>query len=211
MEPWGVPMHDVDYVKPWLKCNIARKQMIESGKVTDSSRSNKPTDFLNNEIIRIFKKILPVKDGYTFKTEKQIPCSRGGTFKVDVLVYKNNNLHAAVLLKAIQKSYNKNRQNYANTIEGEIARIKDLPAHDGVSVITIDWIPTQVPVGKKMEVTRIPDTSKAETRWNKLLNDGSFVSFNKIRFDLAGQNPYNIEGTQKLQEAIEKLKRKNNE
>ena len=87
-------MHDVDYVKPWLKCNLARKRMIESGKVTDSSRSNKPTDFLNNEIIRIFKNTLPEQEGYTFKTEKKIPCSRGGTFKVDVLVYKNNNLHA---------------------------------------------------------------------------------------------------------------------
>jgi hypothetical protein len=78
--------------------------------------------------------------------------------------------------------------------------------HEGVSVITIDWVPKTVPNGQKMEVTKIPDTSRAEKRWNSYLEDGSFVSFCKIRFDLSGQMAYNIEGTEKLREAIERLK-----
>ena len=202
-------MNKSEYVKPWLKCNELRRQINESGK--DGSRSKKPTDLLNNEVIKIFKSVLSPADGWRFDTEKRVPCSRGGTFTVDVLAFKDDDFKAVILLKSIEKNYNKNRQNYANTVEGEVGRIKDLPIHDGVSVITIDWVPKTVPAGKKIEVTKIPDTSKAEKRWNKFLCDGSFVSFNKIIFDLAGQKPYNIEGTQKLLKAINKLKRISNE
>ena len=197
-------MNDLEYVKPWLECDSMRRLLTESGQ--DGSRSSKTTDVLNDEVIRIFENILPVKDGWKFKTEKRIRCSRGDTFTVDGLAYKNGEFKAAILLKAIQKSYNKNRHNYANTLAGEVERIKDLPAHDGVSVITIDWIPRTVPMGEKMEVTKIPDTSRAEERWNTFLDDGSFVSFNKIRFDVDGQTAYNIEGVAKLRETIERLK-----
>ena len=197
-------MNDLEYVKPWLECDSMRRLLTESGQ--DGSRSSKTTDVLNDEVIRIFENILPVKDGWKFKTEKRIRCSRGDTFTVDGLAYKNGEFKAAILLKAIQKSYNKNRHNYANTLEGEVSRIKDSPAHEGVSVITIDWVPRTVPMGEKMEVTRIPDTSRAEERWNTYLNGGSFVSFNKIRFDLDGQTAYNIEGVEKLRETIERLK-----
>jgi len=197
-------MDDLEYVKPWLECDSMRRLLTESGQ--DGSRSSKTTDVLNNEVIRIFENILPVKDGWKFKTEKRIRCARGDTFTVDVLAYKKGVLKAAILLKAIQKSYNKNRHNYANTLAGEVERIKDLPVHNGVSVITIDWVPRTVPVGEKMEVTKIPDTSRAEERWNRYLDDGSFVSFNKIRFDVHEQTAYNIEGVTKLRETIERLK-----
>lgn len=194
-------MNNPEYVKPWLACNSMRHLLGETG-----SRSSKTTDVLNEEVIQIFKSVLAPEEGWHFKTEKRIPCARGKTFTVDVLAYRDGEFKAAILLKAIQKSYNKNRQNYANTLEGEVGRIKDLPMHEGVSVITIDWVPKTVPNGQKMEVTKIPDTSRAEKRWNSYLEDGSFVSFCKIRFDLSGQMAYNIEGTEKLREAIERLK-----
>jgi len=204
LEPWGVQMNNLDYVRPWLKCNSLRKNLVEQGK--DGSRSSKATDVLNTEVIRIFKNTLPEEDGWSFSTEERIACSRGDTFTVDVLVYKGKTLRAAILLKSIQKSYNKNRHNYANTLEGEVARIKDLPMHSGVSVIAIDWIPREVPVGDKMEKTKIPDTSPAELRWNQFLKDKSFVSFNKISFDVSGDTAINIEGVKKLQNTIERLK-----
>jgi len=197
-------MRNLDYVRPWLECDSLRKNLIEQG--TDGSRSSKATDVLNAQVIRIFKNTLPEDDGWSFAAEKRIPCSRGDTFTVDVLVYKDKTLRAAVLLKAIQKSYNKNRHNYANTLAGEVERIKDLPMHKGVSVITIDWVPREVPVGDKMEQTKIPDTSSAESRWNKFLKDGSFVSFNKIIFDVSGNTAINIQGVEKLQDTIERLK-----
>ena len=202
---------DWQYVQPWLSCSTLRAHLNESG--TDGSRSSKTTDVLNRDTIWLFKKHLPKNDGWSFKTEYRIPCSRGDTFTVDVAIFKNNILKAVVLLKAIEKSYNKNRHNYANTLEGEVGRVKYSPTHTGVSVITVDWIPREVPAGDKFEKTKVPNQDCAEKYWNERLDDSSFVSFNKIRFDA---NPIglshdsrgisNIEGVEKLYNSIVRLR-----
>jgi len=173
------------WIQPWINCNKLRESIDKKGG--DGSRSSKTTDKLNSDVIDLLKIELNPANGWVFKPEHRIPCSRGDLFKVDIAIYKENRLVAVLLLKSIQKSYNKNRHNYANTLSGEVERIKsNIRQNVGTSIITIDWLPHEVPSGEGSEMTNPPDTSSSESMWNEIIpilnKDESFVSFNKIRF-----------------------------
>ena len=153
-----------------------------------------------------------IRDRYT------IPCPRGGTFTVDVAAFYEGALRAIFLLKAVESSFNKNNHNYANTSEGETGRIFDHPGRgDNLALIMIDWVPRHVrapsPRNKKrMEKTRLPNTTPAEKRWNRHLqreHPGAFVAYCKLHFDWDEKTARanNIEGCAKLENALEKISR----
>jgi len=193
---------NMDYIKPFKEARKVELQLNEEGK--SGNRSSQRTDVLNDYTIELIKKHIPENNlnQWRFETEENIDCSRGDTFSIDVLCYHNDQLKCLLLLKAIGSSYNKNRHNYANTVEGECARIFDYEEReDGLSVIFIDWIPNKVPAGTKMETPNIPDLTKSEKRWNSFLADrDSSVSFCKVRFDLGTYK--NISGADKLKESL---------
>jgi len=162
------------------------KQINKTGK--SGNRSSKRTDVLNDE----FAKWLAPKlsDGWTFEPEHKITCSRGQKFSIDLIGYKDGEMKALFLFKAVQSSYNKNRHNYSNTLEGETSRIFDVADREGLDVFFIDWIPNEVPLfnrkGKKIKVERPnpPNLTLAENRWNSSLAiKNCSVSFIKLRFD----------------------------
>lgn len=191
--------------KPYVKAEEFSQQLFREGK--DGSRSSKRTDILNEEAINLIKGMIKTKElhNYEFKTEESIVCSRGDKFKVDVAVFYKGSLRAVLLLKAVVKSYNKNRHNYTNTIEGEMARLFDVPTREGVHAITIDWVPRKVPAGDKFEITKIPNSDNAENRWNRFLQERRCsASFCKVIFDYDIENNIakNIEGEEKLTSSI---------
>lgn len=210
MEPSGVQMLEKGFnnlfTKPYIKAEEVSQQLFREGK--DGSRSSKRTDILNEETINIIKDMIDAKNlhNYEFKTEQSIVCSRGDKFKVDVAVFYKGSLRAVLLLKAVVKSYNKNRHNYTNTIEGEMARLFDVTDRKGVHAITIDWIPREVPAGDKFETTKIPNSINAENRWNMFLKHRQCsASFCKIVFDYDIKNNIakNVNGSEKLTSAIQ--------
>lgn len=132
---------------PWL---VAKKYSMSH---TNGNRSLKRAERLNRAFINnLIHHIFPEDKGYEIKTEHSIACAYGGKFKMDVIVYKGDKIVAMFPLKAIERSYNKNKFNFANTIVGEAYRIW---GHPGISdrektfVAAVDWIPYKVPVGDK--------------------------------------------------------------
>lgn len=160
-------------------------EINESGH--DGVRSSKRTDTLNDCMIEWLKE--NTDDSWDFKSEIAIDCARGEKFKIDVVGYRDNKMRALFLLKAPEKSYNKNRHNYSNTIEGETSRIFDLEDTKDLDAFFLDWIPRELPVYKngkktKMEKTDPAVAPRAEDRWNSGLKEkNSSVSFLKIDFD----------------------------
>ena len=194
-------------VKPYLKARKSSKKILNSGK--KANRSSKRTDVLNKEMKSFLEKnYFKQKDGYTIKCEEAIPCSYGRSFKVDVLVYKDEELFMLFHLKAIESSYNKNRNNYGGIPIGETSRVydhKSVPKN--LHSVWLDWIPNSIPVYNKngdimhWESPNPADLSMAEQRWNKTLEkDNSSVSYIKIRFDYDSKNhtAKNISGFNKL-------------
>jgi len=171
---------------PYVAAQEIAHRLDEQGK--NGSRSSKRTQALNEGIVDLLRAMTTDKPGWEFDTEVNIPCSRGDNFKVDVVAYHKGTLRAVILLKAVVRSYNKNRHNYANTLEGEMARIFDVPGRERLQAITIDWVPNEVPAPTsayplRRETTNIPNTDLAEERWNNALaSRQSGVSFCKLQF-----------------------------
>lgn len=166
----------------------AQKTIAINKSGRDGVRSSKRTDTLNRCMIEWLEE--NTDDSWTFKSEIAIDCSRGDKFKIDVVGYKDDKMRALFLLKAPEKSYNKNRQNYSNTIVGETGRIFCLENRKDLDVFFLDWIPRKVPVYKngeiaKMEETNPPSLHEEEKTWNNdfLKEKNSSVSFLKIDFD----------------------------
>ena len=202
-----------DYVLPYLKARQLNEQLKKSGK--DGARSSKRTDVLND--LTISKVLKPLaKAGWEFKTEQRIICSRGEKFKIDIVGYYNGQAKLYVLLKAVQSSYNKNRHNYANGTIGEPTRIFGKNKLNGVTLISIDWIPYQVPAPtkdnkNKIETTKPPDLSSAEEMCNFSLSryghTDCLVRFVKIRFDYKNGKIDNIckKGIETLNKTLKKV------
>ena len=134
-------------VAPWLAAN----EYSLSHK--NGNRSSKRTDELNRVFIdSVVRPIFSEDKGYKIVAEHPIACTHGGKFKMDVVVYKGDKIVAMFPLKAVERSYNKNRHNYADTTVGEAYRIWGTPGlsdREGALVAAVDWIPYKVPVGNK--------------------------------------------------------------
>ena len=146
-------MNTTSVLAPWL---AAKKYSISN---KNGNRSSKRTDKLNKIFIgSLLRTIFSEAKGYEIKTECSIECAYGGKFKMDVVVYKEEKIVAMFPLKAIERSYNKNRFNFANTIVGEAYRIWGTPGltdREKTFVAAVDWIPYEVPVSEgKSEKTK---------------------------------------------------------
>ena len=115
------------------------KLLIEGFKETsmfslenrNGNRSSLRTDILNRHACKLIEEHLPgPREDWTLSTELKIPCTRSTpqdpnkTFSVDVVyTHVETGRRVYVLLKCIERSYNKNRANFANTTLGEVERI----------------------------------------------------------------------------------------
>ncbi len=137
----------VTIAQPWL--NAHKYSLFHK----NGNRSSKRTDELNSAFINsVVRPIFSEDKGYEIVTEHSISCAYGGKFKMDVVVYKGDKIVAMFPLKAIERSYNKNKFNFANTIVGEAYRIwghPGIPDREKTFVAAVDWIPYKVPVGDK--------------------------------------------------------------
>ena len=171
--------------KIYEKVVAKKKELDRTGK--DGTRSSQRTDVLNDE----FRKWLTPKlsGDWTFTAEEKIDCARGNKFTIDLIGCTDGKMRALFLFKAVESSYNKNRHNYSNTLEGETSRIFDVADRKGLDVFFIDWIPNEIPSPSpnnknKRENPNPPSLILSENRWNQsLLTKKSSVSFLKLRFD----------------------------
>lgn len=205
------------FMKPYVAAAKISRILIAAGK--DASRSSKRTDAMNSEMVDLLKQIYVDTEDvkYTFLTEEKIKCSRGKTFKIDIVVKKNNVFFLFVHLKGIVSSYNKNRHNYTNTTVGEVSRLYDFEkVPTKTHSLWIDWIPNEVPVYDKkknlkyFEKTNVPKLSVPEKRWNKTLKEHNCsVCFGKIKFDWPKNHKVsfkNVEGVDKIETFLKGLK-----
>jgi len=93
-------------------------------------RSSKRTDILNEHLIGFISRLLSNPDEWTTSVEEKIACTRANheepnkQFTIDIIFeHLNTKRKIYILLKSIESSYNKNRQNFANTTIGEVERI----------------------------------------------------------------------------------------
>lgn len=98
----------------------------------NGNRSSKRTDILHKGILEdILSPYIPeYKTDWNVHYEHKILCSRADNdrpnkdFSIDIcLENKKNKNKIYILIKSIEKSYNKNKENYANTQLGELQRI----------------------------------------------------------------------------------------
>ncbi len=179
-----------------LNANVCKEAIMKpyveavsySQNNTNGNRSSKRTDILNDEFVKhTLLPIFSVEKGYDICKETATDCARGESFKMDIVVYKGDRIAAMFPLKAVEKSFNKNRHNYTNTVVGEAQRIwgkAGLKDREKTLVMAIDWIPNFVPQGNKMEKTKPPtiDQGYLQTMASFFYPESRHYSF-KIRFD----------------------------
>ena len=184
-----------------------------------NNRSPHRTEILNEEFISLLKIYFPPKI-WSFEKEVCLPCSRGDTFQVDIVVRNKQNpkiIHV-FLLKAIERSYNKNRHNYCNTVMGEATRLlAGDTKYSSCSFNWIDWVPNECPSPTTAKPSRLeapkPCNQENEKRFiqNCLLTIGHqncSITVSKIRYDL--ESPKHLRagvvvGWEPLHENLEKV------
>lgn len=136
----------------------------------NGNRSSNRTDLLHNEIASFLYKHLELDPLFwECSMEKKIPCARSSSsntkknFSVDIVfTHKHSGKNLYVLFKSIEKSYNKNKENFSNCSVGETERIfgysplygdelKNSRQND--VLLFIELLPTSVLNGKKPERT----------------------------------------------------------
>ena len=175
-------MYKEAFMKPYVEA------VSYSQNTLNGNRSSKRTDTLNDLFVeKILLPIFSVEKGYDIRKETKIDCARGESFKMDIVVYKGDRIVAMFPLKAIEKNFNKNRHNYANTIIGEAQRIwgkEGFEDRKKTLVMAVDWIPNYVLQGVKMERTKPPaiDQNYLQTMASIFYPESKHYSF-KIKFD----------------------------
>jgi len=194
----------------------ARRAYEYSSLNEGGNRSSRRTDFLNDEVVSLLKKVYFDPEKWSFETEIKLPCSRGKSFTVDVLV-KNKERPEVIhvfLLKAVERSYNKNRQNYGNTVVGEATRIlAGDKKYSDCSFNWVDWVPREMPAPtpKKPSRTEKPQVCNQENERNFIQqclesfgHSNCSITINKIRYDLSPP-VNNVTGWELLHETLEKI------
>lgn len=87
-------------------------------------------------------------DGYSFQEEYPITDCYGKDFKIDVAILRHGEIHSLILIKAVNGDYNRNRNNYNNTMIGETLRVKakrpdgSVSPYRDIPVLFLNFIPT---------------------------------------------------------------------
>lgn len=129
-------------------------------------RSSKRTEKLHKCILDEVLNANPAWKEYDWDFEKLVRKDAfGGTFKVDIVGYKNGELKVAILDKAINSSASKNIKNFANTSVGEAARLMFAPNIKLDKLLFVTVIPRVAPRFKKTgEVTGFDDVTRSIKR-----------------------------------------------
>ena len=112
-------------------------------------------------------RILKIPEDWGVVDEERIKCARATlenpnkTFSIDVIfTNKKTGRNVYVLLKSIESSYNKNKENFANCTLGEVERIYGHSEKHGDSLreerrndatLFFTLLPRECPVGTKMQ------------------------------------------------------------
>ena len=196
----------------------ARSAHKYSTQNKNGNRSPHRTKILNSEFISLLKNYFDPEQ-WDFETEVAIPCSRGGSFKIDVCARNKANprVNHWFLLKAVESNYNKNSHNYGNCHVGETTRIFTVEEkYTDCSLNFVDWVPWEVPSPtsknpNRMEAPR-PCEQGSEFRFlqeviNSAGHKNCFVTSSKIRYNL-GNSSGDIDGWQTLSKALERINAK---
>jgi hypothetical protein len=137
----------------------------------NGNRSSKRTNLLHEEIAGFLCRHLELDPLFwEYSIEKKIPCARSSldhtkkNFGVDIVfTHKHSGKNLYVLFKSIEKSYNKNKENFSNCSVGETERIfgysplygdKLRNSRQNDVLLFVELLPTSVLNGKKPERTR---------------------------------------------------------
>ncbi len=137
----------------------------------NGNRSSVRTDILNKGCTDFLLNSANLsKSDWDVSYEESVACTRATSlqpskkFTVDIiLTHKKTGLRVFLLVKSIEKSYNKNRENFANTTVGEVERLFGHSSFFGKSlrekrqgdlVVFITLLPDKVLRGNKIEKTK---------------------------------------------------------
>ncbi len=161
-----------------------RKPLVYSCNVEGGNRSSKRTDILNEEFASFLLGALKNPEDWGVAYEERIECARATLenpnkkFSIDVvLTNRRTGRRVYVLLKSIESSYNKNKENFANCTVGEVERIYGHSEKHGDSLreerkndVTLFFtlLPKECPIGTRTERTRY---TKPSIKTMRLINE----------------------------------------
>jgi hypothetical protein len=172
-----------------LKEMVVKNYRIHTSSEEEKSewtRGKKRQTILNDISVSIVKDYKKSEDpNYTVSSEEKevkIPDSRGDTFKVDAVLWSNNNHNTtAILAKNPNTSYNKNFHNYENTVAGEVTRLFGVGSENDIDeVFFVDIIPTQVYSVNKKEETKISWESENRNEIHMTAYENDILSARRI-------------------------------
>jgi len=189
----------------------------------NGNRSSKRTDILNDKVVALIMPLLPDPGGWKVCAEERIPCARrkkgtkAKTFTVDLLF-----LHVAtgrkiyVLIKSIEASYNKNKENFANTTIGEVQRIYGRSEFYGTrlcqerkndATLFLTFIAEELPMGNKVEKINLTCVDIDDLRlFNKNIHQATAILSVMAAPTNKAQLLNNLGGVKNLNEFIKDLK-----
>ena len=207
-------------------CKTMQEVVEFSCRKANNNRSSHRTNILNDGIVSSIMRHLPDSVNWKYEKEQKIKCARanndnkGKCFSIDVILsHKQTGVKIYILLKAIEASYNKNSNNFANTKMGEVERIyghspfygntlSDERKNDLTLFLTL--LPGQVPVGNKIENTKRSASSNENLRlFNDNIHQVTIVLDNKLTVE--GKNVNRQCAKQELLSSLTNSKVKNKE
>jgi hypothetical protein len=134
--------------------NIIREAYARSIQIAVEvgTRSSKRTDCLHKGI---GDAIAHMRPELSYKIEKVFPVRTGGTYAVDVTVYKENNPVLFILVKAPLCNIKQNETNNQNSCMGEILK---LDTSYQVPIVMFDFMPLSCPYYTKTGEIRNTET-----------------------------------------------------
>jgi len=162
---------------------------------TNGNRSSHRTDLLNGTLVNNFlKDIFPEEKGFQIRCEERVDDSRGSNFKIDIVIYKGVEYVTLLHLKSVERSLNKNRNNYAHTVYGENQRVFGRIEENETGVcplrrkclsLHLEWMPNFVECGDRMEKTNPVKIDSAHLEYcAKGLYPEAKAAHKKISFDI---------------------------
>lgn len=138
--------------------NIIREAYARSIQIAVEvgTRSSKRTDCLHKGIGDAIKYVRPE---LSYKIEQVFPVRTGGTYAVDVTVYKENNPVLFILVKAPLCNIKQNETNNQNSCMGEILK---LDTSYQVPIVMFDFMPMSCPYYTKNGEIRNTETFSVE-------------------------------------------------
>jgi len=93
--------------------------------IEHGARSSQKVDYFHHSIMSALEQVFPIKDGFSIKSEQNIPsCNASGQKKCDIVVYKNNIAYIVFPVKLPMTNYKQNKNNNWENLTGEVQHLK---------------------------------------------------------------------------------------